>query len=77
MTVARATECVEKSKRLSTREAADLIKETHDPLDQRDKYEFVHKYINLGGVLEPLYMAVGENHVKESKQYIIHKILHM
>ena len=69
--------CVEQSKRLSTRDAAECIRAVHNHLDQKDQYEFVHAYLNLGGVLEPLYMAVGEDHVKESKQYIIRKILNM
>jgi hypothetical protein len=70
-------ECALESKRLTTRQAADLIRATHGNLEKHDQYEFVHKYISLGGVLEPLYMAVGESHVKESKQYIIQKILNM
>lgn len=70
-------ECALKSKSMNTREAAKIIKTAHDDLSKNDQYEFVHKYISSGGMLEPLYMAVGETHVKESKNYIIQKILNM
>jgi len=70
-------DCVLKSKILSTRDAASMITTIYESLTKDERYEFVHKYIATGGVLEPLYMVVGEDGVKESKQYIIQKILHM
>jgi hypothetical protein len=71
------SECVKKSRNMSCREASEYIKDMHDDLSKVDQYQFIHEYICSGGMLEPLYMAVGESHVKESNQYIIQKILNM
>jgi len=70
-------DCISKSKVLSTREAANVIARVHESLSNTEQYEFIHSYIAHGGVLEPLYMAVGEDSVKQSKHYILQKILHM
>jgi len=70
-------DCIKKSKVLGTREAANMIATVHESLSNTERYEFIHSYIAHGGMLEPLYMAVGEESVKQSKQYILQKILHM
>ena len=68
---------IEFSKTATTSKAADTIREYCNSLTKNEMYEFIHTYISSGGVLDPLYIAVGEPTVKDAKSYIISKILSM
>ena len=65
------------SKTATTSKAADTIRGHCESLSKNEMYEFIHTYISSGGVLDPLYIAVGESAVKDAKMYIISKILSM